>query len=347
MFTSSTLAKYPGLIKGTLELIETAFNYPENKSFDQDFFPIFNSSNFSNNHIIINNNKVIAHVGVKSRLMEVNDLDFPVVLLGGIAVDDKFRGKGLLKKLLESIFLLHREKASMFILWSNLDKLYEKFGFHQAGGQAEIGNSVFREKDLKKYKKTSFKKLSSRELDEIKYIYKNSTLRSFTTLSRDNNDWSEIQKITSTELYINRNPQGKIISYFCKNKGHDLIDIIHEFGHLESYRKQFLLELSNYKLWFPETKADKHKLTIRQLMYLASFKIGNANLFGDFIKEWSQKKITVSTIDPIKSIVKFNFKDEYYEQKIGNFLTNIWGPSPLEEFRDLGKPLYFSGLDSI
>ena len=77
----TNLSASPEKKNETIALIEECFNYPTQYSFETDFYPLVNSKNAINNHILIDQhtNEVIAHVGVKKRLLNVGDETFSCV----------------------------------------------------------------------------------------------------------------------------------------------------------------------------------------------------------------------------------------------------------------------------
>ncbi len=75
--------------KDTIRLIETGFNYPDDHHFDIDFYPLISKDNLVNCHILIDNNKVIAHIGTLPKLLN----DQQVILMGGIVVYSNYQKK--------------------------------------------------------------------------------------------------------------------------------------------------------------------------------------------------------------------------------------------------------------
>ena len=80
------LADSPRFIMQTLTLIEQAFEYPSDQQFDTDFYPLFNKDNFQNCFVLVEEDKVLAHIGVKLRKLQVNKQTHLVAMYGGIAV---------------------------------------------------------------------------------------------------------------------------------------------------------------------------------------------------------------------------------------------------------------------
>lgn len=124
----TNLEKSPQYIEQTKVLIESSFGYSSNHSFAVDFYPLFNPSNFKHCHILIDNNQVIAHIGIKQRILKGHKL----TMYGGIAISEKYRGKGIFKDFFNSIVTMY-SNCALHLLWSDKLDLYKKFGFHPAG----------------------------------------------------------------------------------------------------------------------------------------------------------------------------------------------------------------------
>jgi predicted acetyltransferase len=338
----STLNDKPHLAHKTVELIERCFNYNSEQHYNIDFYPLINSRNFLNCHIILGKNEeVIGHIGVSPRSLLNHESKFPVILMGGICIDSKFRGKGILHKFMEHVISQY-QKTTFYILWSNLSSLYEKFQFYPAGGQIQTGNSDDLKNLYEHFEKTKFSKLNEAEKKEIRLIYNENICATFTSLDRSENDWLNIEGIKSTNLYIKKN-NNIISSYFFINKGMDLTNIIHEWGAIESERENILTILQEYKLWVPEKTFRQEKYT--ELNFIALFKIGNIEIFNSFVQSWSNEDVKILKVQ--NNLVTFQHLSKQYELDSAGFLVSMFGPNCVKEFDHYGPPLYFSGLDSI
>jgi hypothetical protein len=332
----TTLARHPQLFKETNSLIERSLNYPSTENFAVDFYPVMNPQNFKNNHILYNN-EVMAHIGVNFRELIGREITLPVALFGGVAVKDKHRGQGYLKLLLNQLIKKHEKEVGLFILWSDLTQLYQKFDFFPAG--VFIDNNL-EEIFPKHYTKTKFNRLNSKDLKQIQMIYSNVLCQEYFTFKRDNNHWPMIKNIDSTDLYLSRNEKGDITSYFCRGKGGDLKGVIHEVGYLPENREQVLKDLSSSRLWRPTLGKEGE-----DLKFLGLFRIGNPKIFGDFLLKRSNGDLRL--IDVKNNLVTFGFNHVKYSLPSEDFLQYIFGPFPPKEFENFACKLFFSGLDSI
>ncbi|MCK5884788.1 MAG: GNAT family N-acetyltransferase [Bacteriovoracaceae bacterium] len=344
-FKITTLEEAPDRLDETVALIENGFNYPEGQNFVVDFAPLINESNFQNNHIIIDftKNIIVGHIGVVLRRLGNKNIQMRVALIGGVVTHKDYQQMGLFSHLMKYVMKEYHEDSGLFLLWSDLPELYKKYSFFPAGGQVQLGTRDLDNELEKHFEKTKLFLLSDKERIQIKEIYNKETAHSYTTLVRTEIDWSAISRITSADLYIKRDDEGIISSYFFANKGHDLANIIHEVGFKSNFKNWTMDLLQEYKLWLPEQ--EKLFFNTNKTIYMAMIKIGEVAEFNRFLAKWSRGELKIKTIANARVI--FRYRSEEYEEPLNLFLTFIFGPTPLKEFEKYGPPLYLSGLDSI
>lgn len=375
----TTLDKFPHLINETIYLIEKSFHYESPHKFSIDFAPLIDKKNYSNLFIITDNKQqsVLAHTGVllKNLINSNNHISTTVALIGGIAVSANFRGKGLLKILLHDIFEKHTTNVAFFLLWSDLIDLYKKFNFHLTIGQMEYciinsqnpSNLIINNKHKYFITKTLYKDISLQEKDQVKNLFQNSIEKKFTTFTRKEDDWKQIEKINSSDLYLVKynqdiNTKQSIIAYYFINKGQDLKNIVHELAVTPSKEhKQNIFSIifqENYlsKIWLPEDDKgnsyylkninNQNQISINS-KYMGLVRIGDLKIFSELIHKWSNKEITINSIDNQKSYINFTYNKIKHTESCENFLNCIFGPNPLLEWKKYYKPFYISGLDSI
>lgn len=330
------LGQKPSCYEETLKLIEGAFEYQKPHSFENDFAPLIDKSNHHNCYIYVDENeKVLAHIGVKERKVSLGQREFSVILLGGIAVDEKRRGEGIFQTLLQDVLAEKRSDTTFFLLWSNLEKLYNKFGFHLCGTQFELPSPT----EKTPFVKTTFAALHADEKSQIKELYEASFSKTYLTLKREQHDWELIEKITSADLYIMKH-NGRIESYYFQNKGQDLPEIIYEYGTKKDL-KEFLKEISSYgKVWM-----GSDLLETENLQYQFFMCPGDLKLFTDFVLLMTNNNFLIRNINVMKQEVFFDFNGETLSLEMPEFLRGIFGPGIFEEIEV--KPFFISGLDSI
>lgn len=329
----TTLKAAPHLRKSTIELIERSFQYEKPNSFAVDFAPLISESNSHNCFIMIDENEnVMAHIGVCERKI----LGFPVAMLGGIAVDEKLRGQGLFQELIQDVMAEKKSDVAFFLLWSDQEDLYKKYGFYLCGTQMEIPQS----KEAKKFSKSKLAALSAEQFKQIQDLYQKSFGTIYTSIDRTADDWQELKQINSADLYF-QEQSGKISDYFITNKGQDLTGIIFEYGTAGDL-KTLIKSISAYgNVWLGSRLLDEG-----EAQYQFFMAPGDSKLFAQFIGFYTNEKILIREINPMKQEVYFYFNDELLALEAEEFLRGVIGPVPFEELGEL-KSIFISGLDSI
>lgn len=313
----TNLKDSPELIEETQILIERSFNYPSNQSFSVDFYPLYNKDNFQNCFVLIEDDQVLAHIGARScRLLKSS-----IVMLGGIAVDERVRGRGLFKKLIDYV-LTQFSECAMFFLWSDKLDMYQKFGFYPAVTLFE-----YSQKDhTPKYKVDC---INWNEFDFEDFYTNTGENR----IERTSEDWEKIKSIVSAEVYVMKD-KGRVINYFVKGKGADLSGIIHEYGSIDNNQLDTMRAFG--KVWSPQKFDDNISL------YGTVAKIGDQTAFKTFVLNYTG--LEIQTIDSLS--VEFIFEGQNITLSHLEFLQGILGPNVFKEL-DCLKPLFISGLDSI
>jgi len=330
--TITTLKAVPHLLKATIDLIESSFRYEKPNQFAVDFAPLMDGSNFHNCFILIDENeKVLAHIGV----CEKKILGITVAMLGGIAVDESHRGKGHFKELFQDVLAEKKSDVAFFILWSDQEELYKKYGFHLCGTQMEIGQSG----PATGFTKTKLHTLPSNQLEQIQELYEKSFATIYLTINRSTTDWQVLRLIESTDLYI-KEQAGKISDYFFMNKGQDLTGIIFEYG-TRGEIKDLIKTISPYgKVWLGTDLLDG------EAQYQFFLAPGDTKIFAQFVALFTNNKINIHDINSMKQEVYFYFNQELLSLGTEEFLRGVFGPETFEEFGEL-KPIFISGLESI
>ncbi|MBK23685.1 MAG: hypothetical protein CME70_06735 [Halobacteriovorax sp.] len=343
MISYSTILDSPDLYDETLKLIENCFSYKKEYSYSTDFAPLMNSTNWKNLHILRDGEKVVAHIG--ARVLNTTER-IPILLIGGIAVHNDYQKQGLFDQLFQIVLDKHKEEVAMFVLWSDLDGLYSKYNFHQAGVLMEMGSESFNEKDASMVglKKTDLSSMDFSKLNELDTCYKNSLESNFICSKRDGRDWGVISAVSSTSLYTHET-NGAIDFYVLADKGMDLGGIIHEFAGVNSSNtKVWLNLLKKYKVWLP-VKNPWIVTEAAASLYMGIFRIGNPELFSKLIHSWSDSTLIITAVSD--DTIAFQFLGEEFTKSHGEFLSLLMGPERAEEFLQFKKELWITGIDSV
>ena len=346
-FALTTLSQNPEFFEETIALIEREFHYDHQQNFEVDFAPLMNPLNFENCFLLIDeqSNQVAAHLAVCERIAIKNGVRTPIAIIGGIVTDKKYRGQKLFKQLMDHALNLFSSRVSLFVLWSEIENLYEKFGFIRAGGLIETGKGIFSTNDRPLgYEKTSFDQLSSEDFQHIIELYRDFNQTHFFTLTREDKDWSIIKEMKSIDVYIKRNLEGIIVKYFCVNKGRDLTSIIHEISaSSESEFHSLLKDIERFKLWMPES--ENNRFRSQEIFFTAFIKMGSEKLLGDFLNEVTKGELNIQKKE--NQTVHFIFQSNSLQALESEFIQYIFGPRAIEEFSGYQLSPYICGADSI
>jgi predicted N-acetyltransferase YhbS len=334
----TNLKQHPELFEQTIYLIEKSFGYQKGESFKKDFYPLIEKDNSHQNFIFRENGEVVGHAGVKIRFLGNFQFSIKVALIGGVAVAENHRKKGILTKLFHNIFENFDDSVGLYILWGDAADIYKKFDFFHAGVVFEsLGgkNPGFE----KRFTKTKFKNLNIEELTQIKNIYQEFTLKRYFSFLRSDKDWENIKNIESCDLYIMKNRDEKIVEYFCQNKSMDLIGIVHEYGFLEEVENSQFELFNAFKTWSPP---HPFKEVTERILYQGLFRKGNLRLLNQFIHKRSQGLLKISHWERPEIKVLFGKKIvSIPEEAFFEYIFGTWLP------KDIGFPLFLSGLDSV
>jgi hypothetical protein len=345
-FTLTTLSEHPEYFEEVIALIEKEFHYNSDQSYARDFALLMDPSNFENCYLYIDreSNRVVSHLAVCPRVMIKNNREINVAFIGGIATVVEFRGRDLFKNLMNHALAIHSKDCGLFILWSEITGLYEKFSFHLSGGQIETGHAVFSTAERPMgFNKTTFKDLSMKDLERIQYLYTQFNQNYFFTVLRTEREWSIIKDMTSIDLYLKRNEDGIIDQYFCTNKGRDLTNIIHEVGCLPDHYLPLMKSLKKFKTWLPESEISF--ASSKDIFFTAFIRLGNFSILKEFLKNISSDKLELYSMTG--DLISFRVDSIEHQATHKDFLQYLFGPRPLKEFEKFALSPYIPGTDSI
>ncbi len=321
----TVLSRYPHLEKKTLSLIEREFRYNRENSFLVDFLPLIHKSNFKNCHIILEGEEVIGHIGVREETLSYRHVRVPVAFVGGIAVAEEFKGRGLFRKFFEKVLDIYRDHIAFFLLWSGNNSLFEKFRFFEFGVVYE-NNLKLKGQTIVPYEKVD---AVAPFLTGLKKIY-NEQEEKYLVVRRDFLKWKIIEHMTSLDFYL-KMKNGTLLGYYVKNKGQDFQGIVHEFSDISG--------LNEPQVWGPVPFGNNVNT-----FFLGLMKIADGRFFATFIKDVTKNGIIVSAVNE-KNIV-FSLYNRTYRLTPKDFICSLWGPSFKEDMARHIPPLSISGIDS-
>lgn len=327
-----TLKELPHKREETIRLIESAFDYSSCNSFAVDFYPLLDKKNATNNYLLLAEDEVIGHIGILYKTLKLEEKNFSIPMIGGIALASSHRGSGKFKLFFNEV-LSSLSESAFTLLWSDKIELYESFGFHPCLEQFEYTGST--ELDNPAFIKMKLAQLNDNEIQQLSELYNQSPELRY---SRSLNDWRQLKEITSSDIYVKK--IGDLIcNYFFMNKGEDLTDVIYEYGSIDDIE-----EISTYGiLWSPwsfEVENEEHKT----VLYAALLKVVDMENFKSFISLYCNDIIRLEGIE--SGEVSFIFESKKMKLSIKDFLCGVFGPNRFSEL-DALKKISISGLDSI
>lgn len=328
----STLAQYSQYKDEIIKEIESAFHYDSDQSFNIDFYQLVKEDNLKNCHLLLSdNNEVIAHIGVRPVTLDYKGSEVDTIFIGGIVTKKEYQGQGHFKKLYEHTMAIYQDKCALVILWSDHDKLYQKFGFRPFGLTAVLGTEVVTQDRI-----TSNQYTKANEIDYklLAPLY-NKSYKDSIKVKRDTNDWDEIAKITSNHLYVKKD-SNKVTDYLFFEKGQDLKGIIHEISFTDNEKE--LSKFHQLQVLSPYLYDDESFY-----IHLAFGKVLNQKLFCEFINKISKNKLLIEFNQEF--ILKID--EEVFQIDQDEILPILFGPNQAQELFDLIPPIYISGADSI
>jgi predicted N-acetyltransferase YhbS len=329
----SNLSSFPELEGQANSLIEEVFAYTKNNSFEIDFAPLTSERNRNHRFILIDSTtmQVVAHIGCRLRNFIWQAETYPVCMLGGVAVHPSFQGQGLFSSLMQKIIQTMESQCAFFLLWSDKHEMYEKWEFYLAGKQwcyrsAHESNYHFQ--------KALLKDISPEIKKRIHANYRQFINTRFFSPLRDEEDWKELENITSSDLYFDE--QG----YHFKNKGMDLTNVIHEIASPENVSALMDKIGNKGTLWYPLNeqvnddimmdlqlvglwKINRHPMALAKLTHLLGYSIEVQD--HQFIVTKNSQKYLLHPHELLEELFGY-----------GNY-----------SLRKQSIPIFISGLDSI
>ena len=308
------LSKHPSLYKSLISLIEEGFLYKAPYSFEEDFFPLIDESNWQNLHLLVRGEEILAHIGFQPRQLIHQNQKAEVVFIGGIVTKKDYQGQGLFKRLFQHSISFYN--PALFMLWGNEESLYNKFNFYYGG--VLYHNEKTRKSDYIE------SKLEPSLLPQVKDGYKRLS-EDYWIVERTMEDWDLIQNQISAKLFSKGN------DYYFEGKGKDLQGVIHE--------SSFMNEVTDFGSWLPEPGDSP------DLQPLGMIRLGDKNKLADFVSVATNGELEINEMN--KQDIEVKFQDEFFTLDHEDFINGFFGPSVLQEFAHIYPKIFVSGLDSI
>ncbi len=177
-----------------------------------------------------NSEEVVSHLSLWKRkiICRKTNTTFKVGLIGNVATNSNWRQKGYSKKLLLKTTAKAKDQGlDALILWSDLNKFYQKLGFLAQGKEFRYylpKNSTFLEP--MSLETASLDVLSNTDLEQMLKLRPNLELEQ----NRSIDEFRALLTTPWTQVYTLRNLNSKIIAFAIIGKGYDLMGVVHEWG---------------------------------------------------------------------------------------------------------------------
>ncbi len=152
-----------------------------------------------------------------------------IALIGNVATDPQARGQGHMRHLFAELEQHSRNKGCVaMLLWSDLDKFYQKLGFTSLGRELRImvnPRQLPLDHSGRQLLPTPPSHLKPQDLADMLTLSPRTPL----TLARSLEEFRTLLQIPHLQIWIGRESQG-IQSYALMGKGYDMQGVVHEWG---------------------------------------------------------------------------------------------------------------------
>jgi len=130
--------------EGVINLVNLVFR-PESKSMQKEYPTLFNEDNLENLRIIIEDGKIVSHIGTLERDISIYNCNLKVGLIGAVCTHPDYRKRGYATLLLNDCIDRFEKHGCDFMLVSGALRIYDSIDCLLIG---EVYRVEIREKDL-------------------------------------------------------------------------------------------------------------------------------------------------------------------------------------------------------
>lgn len=182
-------------------------------------------------------NVLVAHANLWPRVVtcSVTKQRWNIGLIGNVATDERFRGRGIMSNVLEHLKSVATDtNLSILILWSDLLEFYQKQGFRSFGEERRY---IYTEDSLSKrhvdspikdvfYNKHEISSISDVTLDTFMDLRPKTTL----TIDRTTREFASLLRIPNLNVFSSTDSNGRLYAFAILGKGADMESVVHEWG---------------------------------------------------------------------------------------------------------------------
>jgi predicted acetyltransferase len=184
----------------------------------------------------VDSDNVIGHINLWPRELVCNKTSqhFPVAFIGNVATDAGYRGRGVMKQLMDQTLVeAQRLGICALLLWSDLLEFYQKFGFSSFGSEFRM---TFTAESLQSISNgplqprwENHKNLTSARLQQLLSI----RYPTHFFIRRSKDEFTKYLYIPDSYI-VTAGSSKKFTSYAVIGKGYDLAGVIHEWGAMDA-----------------------------------------------------------------------------------------------------------------
>jgi GNAT superfamily N-acetyltransferase len=205
----------------------------------RDEYPLmFREENMGNLRVVVEDDRIVSHVGFLPVDFHVDGVDMHLGLLGSVATDEAYRGRGLATACLNAAEQAVRDDGgSVSILWADDRAFYERQGYVRAGREDlfVIPTRLLRRRN----DRSGIRPATPGDADRLANVH--GTLRARTI--RPPRDWKLLLK-TPRMLTLVYERDRRVVAYACCGKGADFEGVVHEWAGPTEEALDLVLEQS-------------------------------------------------------------------------------------------------------
>ena len=181
--------------------------------------------------------ELVAHANLWPRVVtcSVTKQRWQIGLIGNVATDERFRGRGIMSNVLEHLKSVATDtNLSILILWSDLLEFYQKQGFRSFGEERRyiytrvslhqgLSDHSFSDRFFNKHEISG---LNEVVLDTFIDLRPKTSL----TIDRTTSEFAALLKIPNLKVFTSSDNAGRITAFAVLGKGADMESVVHEWG---------------------------------------------------------------------------------------------------------------------
>lgn len=213
----------PSETESWARFLDQNFGYQAPHSYAVDFAPLFGREALERSRLLFKEGRIVASAALHPVEVVTPSRRLRLGVVGAVATDEKERGNGFSRNILAELESLAREAGlEGLILWSDQAGFYEKSGYSAVGRQL-----IYSLADLPAPKLPIHgAPVYGWDWKQVRSLYEAHRLR----IARTEEYWRAIESVKSVTRVQWVDPDGSVRAYLGFDRGHDLKDIVHEWG---------------------------------------------------------------------------------------------------------------------